>query len=299
MENLKIGFVGLGRMGLALAKRAAKKYEVFGYDVHSPDSSELNDHNITLQSSLESLVANVDVCWLMLPHDRVDAVLNEILSVASKKLIIIDGGNSFYKDSLRRAHYVLEQGSIFIDCGTSGGVHGESLGYCLMVGGPDQEVKKCTDLFNQLAAENGFLHVGPAGAGHFVKMIHNGIEYGLLQAYAEGFHLLKANKQYQHLDLAAIAHLWNHGSIIRSWICSLSADVLHKDQSLELVSGRIGENSTGKWTQDEAKTLNVDVPVLDAALKVRADSRLSGGNFTTKLVALLRNAFGGHPLGGK
>ncbi len=300
MEDIKkVGFVGLGRMGLALAKRAASSgFTVLGHDPGITSSDDLALHGIHHASNLKELIQEVDACWLMIPHDRVDQVVDEINRHASTGLILIDGGNSFYKDSIRRFSACQEKGISFVDCGTSGGVHGAQLGYCLMVGGLKDVVVRLEPLLKALAIDKGYAYLGAPGAGHFVKMVHNGIEYGVLQAYAEGLHVLREGP-YKQLDLSEVTELWNHGSIIRSWVCDLATQFLSKDQTLEHVSGVIGENSTGRWTAEVAKELEIPTPVIDASLKARADSRLTGGNFGSKIVAMLRNTFGGHPLGGK
>jgi len=228
----------------------------------------------------------------------VDDVLAALTPHLNPNAIVIDGGNSFFKDSIRRHGQLAAKQIQFLDCGTSGGLHGKATGFSLMIGGNRPAFESIEPIFTAIAAPDGCLYVGPAGSGHFVKMVHNGIEYGLLQAYAEGFHLIK-DGPYKDINLADIAHVWNHGAIIRSWICQLAEEVLKKDQDLTGIQGSIGENLTGRWTVDTAKECNVPLPTIQQALDVRAWSRQTGGNYATKLVAVLRNAFGGHAVSKK
>lgn len=295
---MTIGIIGLGRMGLAIAERLQKAgFTVFGIDEDTSKKEQAAMVNVSFSPSYEALVQSVKYIWLMVPAgDIVDSVLSKLRPHLMSGHIVIDGGNSFFKDSVRRHALLKEDGIAFIDCGTSGGLHGKDLGYSLMVGGDADAVAQCQSLFNAVAMQpGGYFYAGQAGAGHYVKMVHNGIEYALLQAYAEGFHMLKEGP-YKNIDLAATAKVWNHGSIIRSWICQLAQDVLETDQSLDGISGAIGENKTGQWTVDLAKEYGIPVETIEKSLAVRAWSRVTGGNYATKLVAMLRNAFGGHPI---
>jgi 6-phosphogluconate dehydrogenase len=295
METMKLAIIGLGRMGAALAHRAlAARYCVLGYDPGLPAQEEAKKMGIELYDDLAQLAREADIIWLMVPAGKpVDDVLAILTPALKSTAIVVDGGNSLFTDSKRRAIELVIKGIAYLDCGTSGGVHGKQEGFCLMVGGDYTAYEKILPLLTVLAAPSGVAHVGPSGAGHYVKMIHNGIEYGLLQAYAEGFQLLREG-DYKDLDLEKISKLWNHGAVVRSWILELCHDIFKHDQMLANIDGAIEENKTGAWTVENAHKNNVPVPVIEKTLEVRAWSRASGGNFATKVVAMLRNAFGGH-----
>lgn len=292
MKN--VGVIGLGRMGFAVASRLLKaNFNVFGIDTNEQLLQEFVVQG-GIASDLKTMVAQCDIIWLMLPAGAIiDAILQEIASYNPKQLIVIDGGNSFYKDSIRRYEQLKTQHIDYLDCGSSGGLHAKELGFSLMIGGDPDVYKKAAQVFTAIACANGNAYMGPSGAGHYVKMVHNGIEYALLQAYAEGFALLK-DGAYKNLDLEKIADVWMHGSIIRSWILSLTHDVLKRDQTLETISGRIGGGQTGRWTTQAAQEFNIPVPMIDLSLRVRDESQVTGGNYATKLVAMMRHEFGGH-----
>jgi 6-phosphogluconate dehydrogenase len=237
----------------------------------------------------------------MVPQgELVDKVIAQLQPILKRGDIIIDGGNSKFSDSMRRAQELALHGIYFIDCGTSGGVHGRENGFCLMAGGDKKVYDIVEPLFKAVATYGGYAHVGPSGAGHYVKMVHNGIEYGLLQAYAEGFDVLK-NGQFkdQHLDLEKIASLWNHGSVIRSWILDLVENIMKEDPNLDDIKGNFASTGMGKWTVEQAHAMNIPVPVIEESLKVREWSEKTGGNYATKIVAMLRNQFGGHAVSKK
>ncbi len=297
---ITIGLLGLGRMGLHIAVRLHDAgHRVIGYDPSAQACASAAEHGIVIATSVHDLAKQARIIWLMVPAGKlIDDVLAELLPLMHKDDIIIDGGNSLYLDSIRRYNDCAAHGIAFIDCGTSGGLAGLTNGYSLMIGGDKQAVAHVQEAFDAIGAPNGVEHVGPAGAGHYVKMVHNGIEYAMLQAYGEGFDLLK-HGHYPDLDLKQVASVWQHGSVIRSWIVELCRDVFAKDQELTSVSGAIGENATGKWTSEEAQRRNIPVKLIDESLAIRAWSRTTGGNYGTKVVALLRQAFGGHNLGGK
>lgn len=297
MEGMKVGIVGLGRMGAGLAARAMKRgYSVSGYDPNITAQKEAEKNTIALYHDIESLARAVEVVWLMVPAGKpVDDALLEIKRADKKDLIIVDGGNSHFPDSQRRAKEVALTGNHFIDCGVSGGVHGLTDGFCLMVGGEFKIYERLEPLLKVLAAPGGFAYVGPSGAGHYVKMIHNGIEYGMLQAYAEGFQLLREG-DYKDLDLEKIANLWMHGAVIRSWLLELTHNVLKEDQNLGSIDGKIAQGGTGAWTVQNGKKNNIPLPVIEKSLEVREQSQKSGGNFATKLIQMIRNQFGGHPI---
>jgi len=230
--------------------------------------------------------------WLMVPSgDPVDQTIEQLLPSLSKGDILIDGGNSNYKDSIRRAEKLKRQSMHFVDAGTSGGIWGLKNGYCMMVGGEKEIVERLAPIFTTLAPEDGYLHVGPNGAGHFVKMIHNGIEYGMLQAYGEGFELLKAS-QFD-LNLGKISHLWNQGSVVRSWLLELAESAFEKDPKLSAIKGYVEDSGEGRWTVEEAIEKSVPAPVLTLSLLARFASRQED-SFSAKVIAALRNEFGGH-----
>lgn len=297
MACLKIGLVGLGRMGLSIVYRLVKAgHEVIGFDFSEQAREQAHALGAAVVMKLEEITSDLDALWLMVPAgDPVDEVIKQVLPTLSKKTIIVDGGNSNFHDSIRRAEFLAQQGIAFLDCGTSGGLHGRDIGFSLMIGGDKTAYETLISAFQALAAPGGYEYMGPAGAGHYVKMIHNGIEYSMLQAYAEGFDLLK-NGHYHNLDLEKISSVWSNGSIIRSWCLELAQQVFKHEQNLSAISGEIGENKTGQWTLDEAKKAHVPMKMLDQALAIRAWSRESGGNYGTKVVAMLRHAFGGHPV---
>ncbi len=301
---MTVGLIGLGRMGQSIAARLIHGgINVIGYDPYAKtidvtfhgEQSVGHSVSFTRVNSLGEVSRHARIIWLMVPQGKpVDDLLSELIMCCNAGDIIIDGGNSFYRDTIRRHAMLKEKSLSYLDCGTSGGLQGREIGFSLMIGGDAGAFEKCTQLFKVVAAKQGYALVGPSGAGHYVKMVHNGIEYGLLQAYAEGFHLLR-DGHYKNLDLSAICDVWNHGSIIRSWILSLSHAIFARDQALNDISGEIGENLTGKWTVDEAENDAIPVAVIKTALEVRASSRVKGGNYATKVVALLRHEFGGHP----
>lgn len=293
---MKIGLIGLGKMGNGIAHRLLNGgHEVWGFDTDSNNLKLAADTGVKCVSEIKALVLQVNIFWVMVPAgDPVDSVINDLLEFIKPGDVVVDGGNSNFHDSIRRYNFLKGKQIDFIDCGTSGGVHGRDIGFSLMIGGDKKVFEKLEPAFQSLAAEHGYGYMGPAGAGHYVKMVHNGIEYALLQAYAEGFHLLKAG-EYGDLDLAKIADVWNHGSIIRSWIVGLAHNIFIHDQELKNISGEIGENKTGQWTLDEAKKFEIPVDLIERSLQIRAWSRETGGNYATKVVAMLRNQFGGHP----
>jgi 6-phosphogluconate dehydrogenase len=221
-----------------------------------------------------------------------ETTIEQLVPVLARGDIVIDGGNSNYRDSVRRAEQLKARGIDFVDAGTSGGVWGLTEGYCLMVGGSPDAVRHCEPIFRTLAAPEGYAHVGPAGAGHYVKMVHNGIEYGMLQAYAEGYEILHSSQDFQ-LDLGTIARLWNHGSVVRSWLNELAARAFANDGQLSGIRGYVEDSGEGRWTVEEAMRLNVPAPVITVSLLARFRSRQEE-SFGAKVVAALRKEFGGH-----
>ena len=291
---MKIGLIGLGKMGEAIAYRLSKSnFEVIAFD---PNIKQLNEiENISFENSIKDVTKKTNIIWLMVPAgDITDSIINKLYKELSPDSIIIDGGNSNFHKTVKRYSLLKEKNIHLLDCGTSGGVAGKLGGYSLMIGGDKDTFKKTEEIFKSIAAPNGYNYMGPSGAGHYVKMIHNGIEYSLLQSYAEGFDLLKNNNNYKNLDLETITETWLSGSVIRSWILELCKNIFNKDQKLNSISGSIGENQTGRWTIDEAKKQGIPMDLLNRALEIRNKSRKTGGNYGTKIVAMLRNQFGGH-----
>lgn len=294
---MKIGIVGLGRMGSAIGYRIAQaSHDVFGFD---PDESArilAEQSGIQIVESIEALTRETDIIWTMVPAGTItDRVIEQLIPHLTDGSVIIDGGNSNYKDSMRQAENLIKHGIFFLDCGTSGGVAGREQGFCLMVGGDTKTYSKVHPLLAAVATSGGLAHTGPSGTGHYVKMIHNGIEYGILQAYAEGFHILKEGSfKEENLNLEEISRIWNTSSVIRSWLLELAHNVFEKDQKLDTISGEVAEGGTGKWTVQEAKLHNIPIPVIESTLTTRAQSRQTGGNYTTKVIAMLREQFGGH-----
>ncbi len=297
---MDIAIIGLGKMGGNMAQRLLKGgHKVVGFD----QSVELTrtlaaGHGLTPVFSISEAVAALlepRVFWLMVPADAAtEAVVNELAGLLSAGDVIIDGGNTFYKDDMRRAEALHPKGIHYLDVGTSGGVWGLAEGYSLMIGGEAQVVESQRPIFESLApsAERGWGRVGPVGAGHFVKMIHNGIEYGLMQAYAEGFEIMHAKKDFD-LDLEQVAQIWRHGSVVRSWLLDLTADALSKDQDLSSLQGWVADSGEGRWTVAEAIDLDVPAPIITLSLQQRFISRQTE-SYAAKLLAAMRNEFGGH-----
>lgn len=294
---MKICIIGLGRMGLSIAHRLlAAGHSVIGYDPSETSQKTAQELGVTIIKSLEAAAQQSSIFWLMLPAGEIiDTTLETLQSLVKPCSIFIDGGNSNFHDTMRRNEMLSKQNLHFIDCGTSGGLHGRDTGFSLMIGGDKNIFNKIEDIFKAVASPEGYAYLGPSGAGHYVKMVHNGIEYALLQSYAEGLNVLK-NGAYKNLDLASVTKVWENGSIIRSWINALLQDILKKDQNLTEISGAIDENKTGRWTLDEAEKHNIPVDLIKKSLEIRTWSRETGGNYATKIVAMLRNAFGGHTL---
>jgi 6-phosphogluconate dehydrogenase len=299
---MDIGMIGLGRMGAAMAQRLRNGgHRVVGFDgdtaarTHAEQIAELES-----ASSLADLVSRLSpprMLWLMVPAgDAVDELIAELRPLMARDDTLVDGGNSNYKDTQRRAEALSDSGIHYVDCGTSGGVWGATEGYCLMVGGPTAAVERLRPIFETLApgTDRGWARVGPSGAGHFTKMIHNGIEYGLMQAYAEGFSILR-NKEEFALDLHTIAEIWRHGSVVRSWLLDLTAAALDNNPTLAGIAPFVADSGEGRWTVNEAIDLDVPAPVITLSLLARLRSRESS-SFADKLLAALRNQFGGHAI---
>ena len=296
---MELGLVGLGRMGANMARRLILGgHRVVTYDLDEAAVSASADYGAEGADSLQSLVLSLApprAVWLMLPHGQVtEDTIATVAPLLSPGDVILDGGNANYKDSMRRAEELASQGLDFIDVGTSGGIWGLANGFCLMVGGPDAAVKRLEPAFRTLAPTEvtGYSHLGPSGAGHYVKMVHNAVEYALMEAYAEGFELLSAKEEFD-LDLAAIAETWRHGAVVRSWLLDLAAAALSEDPGLESLQAFVEDSGEGRWTVQESVDLAVPIPAITAALQQRFRSR-QDGPLGAKLLAALRQQFGGH-----
>jgi 6-phosphogluconate dehydrogenase len=294
---MQLAMIGLGRMGGNMVQRLLKGgHEVVVFD-RSADAIKshiaMGAKGATDLNDLCRRLTTPRVVWVMVPSGGpVESTIDELLPGLSKGDIIIDGGNSNFHDTQRRAARLAERGVEFIDSGTSGGIWGLTVGYCLMIGASPAAFKRCEPIFKTLAPPNGYAHVGPPGAGHYVKMIHNGIEYGMLQAYAEGYEILHASKDYK-LDLHQIAAVWNQGSVVRSWLNELAERAFAKDADLVALKGYVEDSGEGRWTVQEAIDLDVPAPVITLSLLTRFRSR-QPDSFGAKVIAALRNEFGGH-----
>lgn len=299
---MKLAMIGLGKMGGNMVRRLCRGgIEVVGYDRAFEVVAQLAKvDGMIAASSVEDAVAKLSaprIVWLMLPSgDATEHQIRALAPILSKGDIIVDGGNSNYHDSQRRGAWLAEHGIGFMDAGTSGGVWGLENGYCLMVGASDVVAKTMRPILQVLApsAENGWAHVGPVGAGHFTKMIHNGIEYGMMQSLAEGLELLRGKQEFA-LDLAKVTELWRHGSVVRSWLLDLTAEALQDDQDLERVAPFVPDSGEGRWTVIEAVDQGVAAPVLTLALQMRFTSQNETG-YGYRLLSTMRNAFGGHAM---
>ncbi len=297
---MRIAMIGLGKMGANMARRLCRGgIKVVGYNRSSSIISQLEkEEGLLPAASLEKALVQLPsprIVWLMLPSGATTESTIELLAgLLGPGDILIDGGNANYHDSQRRAAQLAKNNIGFVDAGTSGGVWGLDNGYCMMVGGDEAHVKPIEPLLKILApAENkGWAHVGPVGAGHFSKMIHNGIEYGMMQAMAEGFSLLQGKQEFQ-FDLAEVAEIWRHGSVVRSWLLDLSAEFLREDQKLENISSYVADSGEGRWTLEESIAQGIPTPVMALALNMRFASQ-NPDNYSYKILAMMRNAFGGH-----
>jgi len=296
---MKLGIIGLGTMGANMAERLVKAgHEVVGYDLSENAVQAVQERGADKADSISGLVGKLTpprIVWLMVPAgDAVDKTIESLTGELSDGDIIVDGGNSNYKDTLRRAETVQQAGLHFVDAGTSGGVWGLEQGYSLMVGGEAKPVEQLRPILEALApgVDKGWGHVGPPGAGHFVKMVHNGIEYGMMEAYAEGFSILQGKEEFS-LDLHQIAEIWRFGSVIRSWLLDLTAQALEENGDLSGIAPYVEDSGEGRWTVKEAVDLDIPAPVITLALQRRFGSRIED-SFAEKMLAAMRHAFGGH-----
>ena len=294
---MKLGMIGLGKMGGNMTERLmGGGHEVVVFD-RSPEAVQryvgLGSQGSANAGELVSRLDSPRIVWIMVPAGKpVDDTIAALLPGLSRGDVIIDGGNSNFHETIRRGKELQEKGIDFVDSGTSGGIWGLENGYCLMIGGSDAAFKLCEPIFKTLAPPDGYAHMGPTGAGHYVKMIHNGVEYGMLQAYAEGYEILHASKDFQ-LDLHRIASVWNRGSVVRSWINELAERAFEKDTDLGALKGFVADSGEGRWTVQEAIDLDVPAPVITLSLLMRLRSRQED-SFSAKVIAALRNEFGGH-----
>ena len=293
---MKLGLIGLGKMGGFMTERLLNdKHEVVVFDLNSDTVNNSVKKGAIGSKSIEELVSKLEkprIVWIMVPSGKpVDETIDKLTKVMENGDIIIDGGNSHYKDSVVRGKALAEKGFNFLDAGISGGIWGLKIGYCTMVGGDEKIFKHCEPIFKTLAPPNGYKYIGKSGAGHFVKMVHNGIEYGLMEAYAEGFEIMHASDY--NVDLAGVANLWGQGSVVRSWLLELLADALKPDKDLSAIKDYVADSGEGRWTVDEAIDRNIPAPVITQSLLVRLRSRQEE-SYGAKILAALRNEFGGH-----
>ena len=294
---MRLAMIGLGRMGGNMTERLLRGgHEVVAFDRKPPTVEKYASLGATPAHVLGEVTSQLKpprIVWIMVPAGKpVDETIAALLPGMSKGDVIIDGGNSNYHDTMRRAAELNAKGIELVDSGTSGGIWGLANGYCLMIGASEQAFALCEPIFRTLAPENGYARMGPPGAGHYVKMIHNGIEYGMLQAYAEGYEILHASRDFK-LDLHKIAGVWNHGSVVRSWLNELAETAFEKDSDLSELRGYVEDSGEGRWTVQEAIDLDVPAPVITLSLLTRLRSR-QADSFSAKVIAALRNEFGGH-----
>lgn len=294
---MKLGMIGLGKMGGNMTERLMKGgHEVVVFD-RSPETIAryvaLGSQGANDAADMVAKLSAPRIVWIMVPAGKpVDDTIGALLPGMSRGDVIIDGGNSNFHDTMRRAAALQQEGIELIDSGTSGGIWGLANGYCLMIGASNEAFSLCEPIFKTLAPPDGYAHMGPAGSGHYVKMIHNGVEYGMLQAYAEGYEILHASKDFD-LDLKKIASVWNRGSVVRSWINELAEAAFEKDSDLDALKGFVADSGEGRWTVQEAIDLDVPAPVITLSLLMRLRSR-QDDSFSAKVIAALRNEFGGH-----
>ncbi len=300
---MQFAMIGLGRMGGNMVERLIQHgHQAVVFDRSAEAVQKYAGMGAAAATGLADLVRQLAaprVAWVMVPAGAAtDSTIDELAAAMSAGDVIVDGGNSNFKDTLRRAAELKAKGIELVDAGTSGGIWGLKNGYALMVGGSDEAYAKVEPILRDLAPERGLAHVGPTGAGHYVKMVHNGIEYGMMQAYGEGYEVLHASKHFPGLDLHQIAGVWNHGSVVRSWLNELVEDAFAKDATLDALEGYIEDSGEGRWTVQEAIDLDVPAPVITLSLLMRLRSRQEN-SFGARVIAALRNEFGGHAVKAK
>ncbi len=296
---MELAMIGLGKMGANMSTRLTQGgHHVVGYDPNDAAVKEAMTSGTEGTHSLKEAIGKLKaprIVWSMVPAGKItDETIEQLANLLGQGDVVVDGGNSNYKDSIRHAALLEKKGIEFVDCGTSGGIWGLKEGYSLMIGGKPDVVEKLRPIFETLApaADKGWGRVGPCGAGHFTKMVHNGIEYGLMEAFAEGFSILKAKEEFE-LDLAQVAHVWQYGSVVRSWLLDLAARALDEDTELADIKPWVADSGEGRWTVSESIDLNVPAPIIMLALEMRLVSR-DEENYTARMLAALRNQFGGH-----
>ena len=294
---MQLAMIGLGRMGGNMVERLVQGgHELIVYDSSAAAVKTHAGKGVKTAKDLADVAKQLAprrVVWVMVPAGApVESTIEQLVPHLTRGDIVIDGGNSNFRDSLRRAEALKTQGIELVDVGTSGGIWGLTVGYCLMIGASPAAFQHCEPIFRSLAPPEGYAHVGPSGAGHYVKMVHNGIEYGLLQAYAEGYEILHASQDFT-LHLSQIAKLWNHGSVVRSWLNELAERAFSRDDQLTAIRGYVEDSGEGRWTVEEAMRLDVPAPVITLSLLARFRSRQEE-SFGAKVIAALRNEFGGH-----
>lgn len=297
---MEISIIGLGRMGMNMAKRLLRAgHKVVAYNRSPQKTRELAKEGAKGCFSLEEVVHRLTpprIVWLMLPAGAVvEEHIKVLTALLSKGDILVEGGNTYYKDDLRRAETLDKKGIKYVDVGVSGGIWGLEYGYCLMIGGPEETFQQLEPIFEALSTPNAYLYCGPTGAGHFVKMIHNGIEYAMMEAYAEGFELLHSSPYGENIDFSKLAGLWNRGSVIRSWLLELAEKAFAQDPGLSQIKGYVEDSGEGRWTVKEAVDMGVPTPVIALSLFERFRSRRDD-TFGNRLLAALRHQFGGHPV---
>jgi len=295
-EDLKIGIIGLGKMGLNLALNLQESnIAVVGYDVSIPARQKASESKLAIANSQEEFLESLEEKKIIFLSTPAGEITNALVETLSNQLqsgdILIDGGNSHFKDSVKNYELAKEKGIGFLDCGTSGGMEGAQAGACLMVGGDADVFEETEAVFAALACDQGYLYTGESGSGHYLKMVHNGIEYGMMQAVGEGFDILNAGR-YDY-DFEKVASVWNHGSVIRSWLMELTEESFKSDPKLDDIKGVVDVSGEGKWTVVEALDLNIPVPVIASSLFARNVSKIDD-SFSAKVVATMRNQFGGH-----
>lgn len=295
---MQIGMIGLGRMGMNMSRRLLKGgHEVVVFNRTLEKVEQMEKEGAVGTRSIAELVEKLSpkrVLWIMYPAgELIDETIDTLSKLLSPEDIIVDGGNSFYKDDIRRSRKLKTMDIHYVDAGVSGGIWGLEIGYCTMIGGCERDFKYLEPILKTLAPEDGYMYCGPTGAGHFVKMVHNGIEYGIMEAYGEGFELLKASPYSENLDFKKVAHLWNKGSVIRSWLLELLELAFEKDPQLESIKGYVEDSGEGRWTVQQAVELGVSVPAIAISLFKRFQSR-QPDIFSDKVLAALRKEFGGH-----
>ncbi len=302
----EIGLIGLGRMGANMARRLSRaglKLAVYNRTAEVAHTLASEEANLRAVESYEALVASLPaprIVWLMLPAgEATEVALQQLATLLSPGDLLVNGANAYYQDSMRHAQELAARGIEFVDAGVSGGVWGLDNGYALMVGGTPQSVARLRPLIEALApaSDKGWVHCGPAGSGHFAKMVHNGIEYGMMQALAEGLALMKSKTEFD-FDLAEVSEAWRHGSVVRSWLLDLTAEVLKEDQNLDAIQPYVADSGEGRWTALEAINQRVPAPVMSLALMMRYASQ-GNNDYPARLLAMMRNAFGGHKVESK